>query len=119
MTDGGMVLAPDEDVTDNEIADVLAGLTPESEIVREFIGLLAAHDVVVDPTLAFVHSTGAVPPTWIADVLDRFPPQSRRHWLDRLARLWAGEQWSEILANQFGIGGRCSRPGSLFCRRQI
>jgi pimeloyl-ACP methyl ester carboxylesterase len=99
----GMVLDPDEDLTDSEIADVLAGLTPESEVVREFIELLAAHDVAVDPTLAFFHSTGAVPPSWIAEVLDQFPPQARRRWLDRSAPRWAGERWSEILANQFGI----------------
>jgi pimeloyl-ACP methyl ester carboxylesterase len=99
----GMVLDPNEDVTDSDIANALAGLTPESELVREFIGLLAANDVAVDPTLAFFHSTGAVPPTWIEDVLDRLPPQARRRWLDRSAPLWAGERWSEILANQFGI----------------
>jgi cytosine/adenosine deaminase-related metal-dependent hydrolase len=56
---------------------VMAGMTPESPAVVEFIELLVARGVVVDPTLGLFASAG-VPPEFIADAVDRLPAQVRR-----------------------------------------
>jgi imidazolonepropionase-like amidohydrolase len=64
------------------VSEALAGLQPSSEIVREFIELLAAHGVAIDPTLALAEAS-EVPPEYLGPVLDRFPPQARRRLLDR------------------------------------
>ena len=63
-------------------ADAQVTLQPGSPAVREFVELLAAEDVALDPTLALALAS-EVPPHYIAPVLDRFPPQARRRLLDR------------------------------------
>ena len=87
-----------------ECDDAYAALRPDSEAVREFIDLLTAHNVAVDPTLAAVLG-GEVPPHYIAPVLDRFPPQTRRRILDRF---WfeapeGDEHWDRYVSNMMGF----------------
>ncbi|HUE76345.1 MAG TPA: amidohydrolase family protein, partial [Longimicrobiales bacterium] len=62
--------------------DARIALQPGAEAVRNFIDLLAARDVALDPTLALALAS-EVPPHYVAPVLDRFPPQARRRLLDR------------------------------------
>jgi imidazolonepropionase-like amidohydrolase len=63
-------------------ADAEAALQPGSSAVRDFVELLAARNVALDPTLALALAS-EVPPHYVAPVLDRFPPQARRRLLDR------------------------------------
>jgi hypothetical protein len=85
-------------------ADAQISLQPGSEAVREFIDLLVAHDVAVDPTLA-LELAREVPPHYVAPVLDRFPPQARRRLLDRF---WsrppeAVERWDGYVSSWMGF----------------
>jgi imidazolonepropionase-like amidohydrolase len=99
----GVALDPDEDVDDAEIAARLAALTAASDTMRHFIRLLASRGVAVDPTLAFFHAAGTVPPDFLARDLERFPEPFRRQLLDRAPTQWAGNRWSTILANMSRI----------------
>lgn len=65
-------------------ADAQITLQPGSPAVREFVELLAAEDVALDPTLALALASER-PPHYVASVLDRFPPQTRRRLLDRFS----------------------------------
>jgi parallel beta-helix repeat protein len=63
-------------------ADAQVTLQPGTPAVREFVELLAAEDVALDPTLALALAS-EVPPHYVAPVLGRFPPQARRRLLER------------------------------------
>ncbi|MBK5096349.1 MAG: amidohydrolase family protein [Gemmatimonadetes bacterium] len=91
----------DDDLTDEEIAGMLASLTPDKDVAREFISLLVDRGVAVDPTLGLTESRGAVPPTWIEDWVDRFPAgPPRRRFLDMSQFNWMGDQLDEVLASE-------------------
>lgn len=77
----------------------VATLTSDSEVVREFIDLLVARDVAVDPTLA-VHDSWGTPPAWYNEIARRLPPLAGRRLIDGSLSLWPMHAlWPEILAN--------------------
>ncbi|TLU66382.1 hypothetical protein FE810_06745 [Thalassotalea litorea] len=105
LMDGILLSSEDEvEVSDEIWGKMLSQLTPQSKIVNDYIALMKAENVAVDPTIALFDSTGHTPPSWIIDELHRFPKgNAQRRWLGVSKGNWAGASWPQIRQHAFAI----------------
>jgi hypothetical protein len=74
----GPVPNPVEDL--DAFYDWWTALTPDSEVVRSFIALLASRNVALDPTLSGF-MWWCTSPAWVGEIAERLPPAPRRRFL--------------------------------------
>lgn len=94
--------------SDDDVGARMAAIEAGTDAWSEFVELLLDHDVVVDPTLSVVEETvGGRPPSWLGEVLDRFPERAARMAVHTVGPPAPSpvlrDHWDEIVSNGPGL----------------